>query len=132
MIGAHLGSLEYDVAVLAARLDRYPNFAVDISARLTDLAVQDSAKVREFFIQYQDRLLFGTDVVMGQKPSTMSTADRKTTIEALRTVYQMHFDYFEREQPLLVRERKTHGLGLPAAVLEKFYLTNAKAWYPGL
>ena len=120
------------MTVLAARLDRYPNFAVDISARLVDLAIQDSAKVRDFFIHYQDRLLFGTDVVMGQKPSSMSTAERKAAIESLRAVYQMHFDYFERAQPLLVRERKTHGLGLPPAVLEKFYLTNAKAWYPGL
>ena len=54
------------------RLDRYPNLAVDISARLGDLAFQDSAKVRDFFLAYQDRILFGTDVVMRQRPSTMS------------------------------------------------------------
>ena len=33
IVGAHLGSLEYDVDEVAARFDRYPNFAVDISAR---------------------------------------------------------------------------------------------------
>ncbi|HXF62214.1 MAG TPA: amidohydrolase family protein, partial [Caldilineaceae bacterium] len=34
IVGAHLASLEYDVDEVAARLDRYPNFAVDMSARL--------------------------------------------------------------------------------------------------
>ncbi|CAN5716695.1 hypothetical protein BH10CHL1_BH10CHL1_51400 [soil metagenome] len=132
MIGAHLGSLEWDVDVVAARLDRYPNFAVDISARLTDLVVQDSAKVREFFLKYQDRLLFGTDVVMRQKPSTMNATEKVAALEALHATYQTHFAYLETDQLLVVRGRTTRGLGLPASVLEKFYRTNAQAWYPGL
>ncbi len=132
MIGAHLGSLEWDVDVVAGRLDRYPNFAVDISARLTDLVVQDSAKVREFFLKYQDHLLFGTDVVMRQKPSTMNATDKAAVLDALRATYQSHFAYFETDQPVVVRGRTTRGLRLPASVLEKFYRTNAQAWYPGL
>ncbi|MFN8490463.1 MAG: amidohydrolase family protein [Caldilineaceae bacterium] len=132
MIGAHLGSLEWDVDVLAARLDRYPNFAVDISARLVDLVCQDSDKVREFFIKYQDRLLFGTDVVMRQKPSTMNDVDKAAAIQYLRETYETHFAYFDEEQPVTVRSRTTQGLGLPAAVLEKFYWTNARHWYPGI
>ena len=132
MIGAHLGSLEWDVDVVAARLDRYPNFAVDVSARLIDLVVQDSAKVREFFLNYQDRILFGTDVVMRQKPSTMNATDKAAAIDALRATYQQHFAYFERDEPMVVRGRNTRGLGLPAPVLEKFYRTNAQTWYPGL
>lgn len=132
MIGAHLGSLEYDVAVLAARLDRYPNFAVDISARLTDLVTQDSAKVREFFLKYQDRLLFGTDMVLRQKLSTMNLADKLATIQNLRETYQTHFAYFEQDQPVTVRGYTNQGLNLPAAVLEKFYRTNTQTWYPGV
>ena len=132
MIGAHLGSLEWDVDVVAGRLDRYPNFAVDISARLTDLVIQDSAKVREFFLKYQDRILFGTDVVMRQKPSTMNATDKAAAIDALRATYQQHFAYFERDEPMVVRGRNTRGLGLPAPVLEKFYRTNAQTWYPDL
>jgi predicted TIM-barrel fold metal-dependent hydrolase len=132
MVGAHLGSLEYDVDVLAARLDRYPNFAVDISARLVDLAVQDSGKVRQFCLKYQDRILFGTDVVMRQRPSLMDEAGRTAAIQALRDTYRLHFAYLESDQPLMVRRFATTGLHLPAAVLEKIYVRNAQLWYPGL
>ncbi len=132
MIGAHLGSLEYDVDEVAARLDRYPNFAVDISARLSDLAIQDSAKVREFFINYQDRILFGTDVVMRQSPSTMPPVERDQTLAALRQVYTMHMAYLENRGPVTVRTYQSHGLALPPSVLDKLYVTTAQRWYPGL
>ena len=132
MIGAHLGSLEYDVDEVAARLDRYPNFAVDISARLADLAIQDSAKVRTFFDNYQDRILFGTDVVMRQAPSTLGETERQATLDALRQTYVMHIDYLQRTGPVQVRSYSTEALALPAAVLEQVYRTNALHYYPGL
>ena len=34
IVGAHLGSMEADFKQLADHLDRYPNFAVDIAARM--------------------------------------------------------------------------------------------------
>jgi hypothetical protein len=37
VIGAHLGSMEADVDLVAQRLDRYPNFAVDTAARVPHL-----------------------------------------------------------------------------------------------
>jgi len=132
MIGAHLGSLEYDVDEVAARLDRYPNFAVDISARLSDLAVQDSAKVRDFFITYQDRILFGTDVVMRQAPSQLPATERASVLHALRQTYEMHIAYLEGSGPVQVRDYTTEGLALPADTLDKLYRQNARAWYPQL
>lgn len=132
MIGAHLGSLEYDVAEVATRLDRYPNFAVDISARLSDLAIQDSAKVREFFIKYQDRILFGTDVVMRQAPSTLPAEERAQVLAALRQTYDMHIAYLTHSGPVTVRSYQSEGLALPASVLDKHWRTNAQQWYPGL
>jgi hypothetical protein len=132
MIGAHLASLEYDVAVLAARLERYPNLAVDISARLVDLAIQDSATVREFFIRYQDRILFGTDVVMRQPPSTLAEPERTAVLQSLRDTYQLHFAYLESDRPLTVRGFETVGIQLPQPVLDRLYRDNALAWYPGL
>ena len=131
-IGAHLASLEYDVDVLAATLDRYPNLAVDTSARLYDLVVQDSAKVRDFITKYQDRILFGTDVVMRTPPSAMDPEERAQAIASLRTVYTIHFAYFESKGTVTVREREVQGLGLPQSILEKLYRTNAEQWYPGL
>ena len=57
VIGAHLGSLEHDVDELARRLDRYPNFSVDCSARTADLTRQPPDKVRAFLVRHQDRVL---------------------------------------------------------------------------
>ena len=61
VVGCHLGSLEYDVDELAKRLDKYPNLAVDLSARIVHLQIQPRNKVRAFLVKYQDRLLYGTD-----------------------------------------------------------------------
>ncbi|MDX1285466.1 MAG: amidohydrolase family protein, partial [Draconibacterium sp.] len=65
-IGCHLASLEWSVDVLADWLDKYPNTAVDMAARMGDLFYQtrdNREKVRDFFIKYQDRLLYGTDII---------------------------------------------------------------------
>ena len=64
-IGCHLGSLEWNVDELAKRLDKYPNMAVDMAARICHLQYQsakDRKRVRDFCIKYQDRLLYGTDL----------------------------------------------------------------------
>jgi predicted TIM-barrel fold metal-dependent hydrolase len=132
VVGAHLGSLEYDVKEVARRLDRYPNLAVDMSARLGDLAFQDSDTVREFFLAYPDRVLFGTDLVYRRSQTTMTDDERRAIYANLRATYEMHFAYFEKDGPVSVRGRETRGLNLPAAVLDKFYAANAHAWYPGL
>jgi predicted TIM-barrel fold metal-dependent hydrolase len=132
MVGAHLGSLEFDVDEVAQRLDRYPNFAVDISARLIDLAIQPTEKVRNFFVRYADRVLFGTDVVMRQRPSQMAPEDREDAVERLRKGFETHFAFFNDDKPLMVRDRQTTGLKLPAATLDNFYVNAAQTWYPGL
>ena len=62
-IGCHLGSLEWSLDELAKRLDKYPNMAVDLS-RMTNLQIHtmnDWQKTHDFFIKYQDRLIYGTD-----------------------------------------------------------------------
>jgi hypothetical protein len=136
VVGAHLGSLEFDVDEVAARLDKYPNFAVDISARLIDLALQPTGKVRNFFLRYADRILFGTDVVMRQRPSTMPPEDRTAAINRLRAVYESHFAFFNKGNSMTVPERAinhpTTGLKLPDDILNQFYVETARAWYPGL
>ncbi|MGB6306424.1 MAG: amidohydrolase family protein, partial [Steroidobacteraceae bacterium] len=64
-IGAHLASLEWSVDRIAKFLDAYPNASVDMAARMTQVQYQsksDYAKVRNFLIKYQDRILYGTDL----------------------------------------------------------------------
>ena len=132
VVGAHLGSLEYDVAEIARRLDRYPNFAVDTSARMRDLAVQTPDTVRQFFAAYADRVLFGTDTVARQALSGLSDTERGERLARIEAVYRREFAYYETKDVFVVANREVRGLGLPAAVLNKLYCDNAAAWYPGL
>lgn len=132
VVGAHLGSLEYDVDEVAARLDKFPNFAVDISARLVDLAIQPSDKVRNFFLRYADRILFGTDVVMRERPSAMSPEDRESALTLLRERYENHFAYFNDDKEMTVRNRVTTGINLPSDIAHQFYVKTCRDWYPGL
>lgn len=132
VVGAHLGSLEYDVDEVAARLNQYPNFAVDISARLGDLARQPTAKVAAFFDRYQDRILFGTDVVMRTPPSTLPPEERAAALAPLADTYCTHFAYFDGTAEVNVRGYTARGLGLSPVILDRFYATNAQQWYPGI
>jgi hypothetical protein len=132
VVGAHLGSLEYDTDEVAARFDRYPNFAVDISARLGDLARQPADKVRRFFERYPDRILFGTDVVMRRNLSEMPDEERQRLLDALRATYRTHFAYFETTGEVDIRGHSAQGIGLSQGILDQFYRTTAQQWYPGL
>jgi predicted TIM-barrel fold metal-dependent hydrolase len=132
IVGAHFGSLEYDLDEIAARLKRYPNFVVDISARLGDLAIKDPDKVREFVIEYANRILWGTDVVMRDKPSSLPEAEREQALANLRKTFETYTSYFESTAMVEVRGETARGLGLPTDILEQLYYSNAKAWYPGI
>jgi len=134
IIGAHLGSMEYDVNVIAERFEKYPNFSVDTSARLDDMVIQDSQVVRKFFMKYQDRILFGTDFGMLQPRKTkgLSEQEKEEKFNIYKGRLQDHHKYFGSSQEVTINERTVQGLGLPNEVLEKIYVTNAEKWYPGI
>ena len=46
---------------------RAPNVYVDTAARVPEFGRHPADKVRAFFIQFQDRILFGTDLAIGPK-----------------------------------------------------------------
>ena len=83
-------------------------------------------------MDYQDRILFGTDVVMRRAPSALAPAEGEQVLADLETVYQTHFAYLESTGQVTVRGITNAGLGLPQDVLDKVYHTNALAWYPHL
>jgi predicted amidohydrolase/predicted TIM-barrel fold metal-dependent hydrolase len=127
VVGAHLGSLEWSVDELAERLDRFPGFAVDMSARICHFQVQDHAKVRDFILKYQDRLLYATDIGISDQ------SNMEETIERFRTEWETDWTYFstgnEMESPHV--NGSFHGLDLDENVLRKIYTENAVKWYPG-
>jgi len=59
-IGAQVGCYAKNLDWICPLLDRCPNFYVNIAARLGELGRQPYS-ARRFFIEYQDRILFGTD-----------------------------------------------------------------------
>lgn len=128
LIGAHLGSLEWSVDELAKRLDRYPNFAVDMSARVGDLQVQDRDKVVDFMVKYQDRLLYGTDFIL---TDDMDAVSKLASIEqAWRTDWRFFSTGEVMESPDV--NGSFRGLALEEDVLRKIYHTNAINWLPGI
>jgi predicted TIM-barrel fold metal-dependent hydrolase len=132
VVGAHLGSLEYDVKEVARRLDRYPNFAVDTSARTKDLACQDRETVRAFFEAYADRILFGTDAVIRDSHQAMSEDERETALARMMARYVREFAYYEGDEGMEIAGRTVRGLGLAAEVLDQLYAGNAVRWVPGV
>ena len=131
IVGAHLASLEYDLNEIANRLDRYPNFAVDTSARLYDMTFFPAQDVRDFITKYQDRVLFGTDIVRKWTPESLEEEWKKAE-EVCRTTYARELGFWETAGPVYSRWRDVPGVNLPPDVLERFYVKTAQRWYPGL
>jgi predicted TIM-barrel fold metal-dependent hydrolase len=113
-IGAHMGTLPEELHTVAMWLDIYPNFYVDIDARISDLGRQPRT-ARKFLIQYQDRVLFGTDT----EPNAES--------------YRVYYRFLETDDEYIDPSGGHHlqarwmiyGVYLPDEVLEKIYNKNA-------
>jgi predicted TIM-barrel fold metal-dependent hydrolase len=126
VIGAHLGSMESNVDLVAQRLDRYPNFAVDTAARVPHLTMQPRAKVRAFLIKYQDRVLYGTDT------DIIRRSDVKSSIAEWEKQLAADWRYFSTADTFNYEGHMVKGLQLPLSVLRKLYHDNAVHWIPGL
>lgn len=126
VVGAHLGSMEDDLDGLGERLDRYPNFAVDTAARVVHLVVMPTDRVRAFFLKYQDRIVYGTDLEF-LKDHTSEDA-----VKEWQDQYARDWRYFATRDTFVYDGHKTQGLGLPPDVLRKLYHANAVHWFPGI
>ena len=114
-IGAHVGCYGENLGWVGQMLDDCPNYYIDFSARLGELGRQPYT-ARKFFIQYQDRILFGTDA--------------SPDLDSYRLFYRFletddeYFNYNTSEVPGQGRWY-VHGMYLPDDVLKKIYRENA-------
>jgi hypothetical protein len=128
-VGAHLGSLEYDVDRIAAFLDKYPNANVDTAARMSQVqyqSVRNYDKVRNFFIKYQDRLLYGTDLTLN--PGEAGTDAQKAEFKhSAHESWTQDWRYLATplSQRVEMIKADVPGLALPREVIDKVYYTNA-------
>lgn len=130
-VGAHLGSLEWNVDELAKRLDRFPNIAVEMAARISHLEVQSVKnwqKVHDFIIKYQDRLIYATDHGVDAK-SNFDEVNKDA-----HNVRLSNWEFFTTDHEMTVPDfkEKFKGLKLPKEVVDKIYRTNAEKWFPGI
>jgi len=124
IIGAHFGNFPEDLGRVGEWLDKYPNFYIDVDARLSELGRQPYT-ARRFIIKYQDRIMFGTDGnAMGQP---------------IEDMYRTHWRFLESDDEYfdITKSHKfqarwrVFGLYLPDGVPKKVYQTNALKLIPG-
>lgn len=112
-IACHLANCEYDLSILARLLTKYDNLYADFAARFAEIA-PIPRYMQAFFEEFQDRLVYGTDM----HPEDFMY---ETTFRILQTSDE-HFyavDLTGYHWPL-------HGFGLSDAILKKIYKLNAE------
>ncbi|MBH45406.1 MAG: amidohydrolase [Flavobacteriaceae bacterium] len=115
-INAHLGWMGNDLDRLGAHLDTYPNVFTEIGAVLAELGRQPK-RARLFFIEYQDRILFGKD--------SYRVSEYYTYFRVLETDDE-YFDYYRKRHA----HWKMYGVALPDSILKKLYYKNALRLFP--
>lgn len=128
-VGVHLASLEWSVERISEFLNRYPNASVDLAARLSHLQRQASVerdKVRRFFLQFQDRILYATDMAcQGPQEDSACAAQADET-------WRDDWRFLSSGDTLRSAEFEApfRGLALPRDVIDKIYSGNARRLFP--
>ncbi len=128
IVGVHLASLEHSLEEIGQRLDSYPNFAIDTAARMRDLVRYDRDELRAFFIRYQDRIIYGTD--MSIKPHHNGQKKSEELMARWHRDWNLLAGSKETDVKTLTGDSKYAGLALPESVLRKIYRENALKWFP--
>jgi predicted TIM-barrel fold metal-dependent hydrolase len=118
-VAAHVGECGEYLPRVEQTLRSYPNISIDIGARTAELGRQPYTS-RRFFLEFADRILFGTDLL----PEV--------------SMYRAHYRFLETEDEYF--EYPSHasrqgrwniyGLHLPEDVLRKVYRDNARKLLP--
>jgi hypothetical protein len=133
VIFAHFFFLSAQLPRLADLLDRYPNVHIDLTPGIEmyrNFSV-NIEKTREFFVKYQERILFGTDIgaraLLGNPQTDIQLDESQERVYLIRNFlenpgqFQLHpgsgFLFGDDEMRLC-------GLGLPEAMLHKIYHQN--------
>ncbi len=133
LILAHFLFLWDDLAEARRTLDAHPSIAFDLTPGVHGYMQlgQDAAAARQFFLDYQDRLIYGTDI--GTLPLLNPAADFIVELEAgqpwlVRTFLESDLDIpFPDRIGVTSTEfsvDRLRGIGLPVSALEKIYRLN--------
>lgn len=127
-VAAHIASLEWNLDEVAKRLDQYPNMSIDLSARIAHVqrqSVADYNKVRDFFIKYQDRILYGIDITISEG------GDRFDDVSSgMLRKWKSDWAYLATDSTQNIENISgdIKGLHLPKQVVDKVYYGNANRY----
>lgn len=124
IVGAHFGCAAEELGYVADVMRRNPHYYVDTGARLPQIGRTDAASVRRIFIEHQDRIMFATDLMIGDKLNQWD-------IDYAKRMYQAYLRYFSSDEKAQdhgssYAKWTIDGLGLPPDVVEKIVYSNAK------
>jgi predicted TIM-barrel fold metal-dependent hydrolase len=132
VIFAHFFFLSAQLPRLAGYLDQFPNMCVDLTPgiEMYQSFARAPADVREFFIKYQDRIVYGTDI---GAYALLATPDQGVEAGESASRVQLVRGFLETDGPfwppaggfLFGRQMaRLQGIGLPREALEKIYFRN--------
>ena len=117
-VAAHMGWHTHDLGRLGRMFDEMPNLYAEMGAVLYDIGRQPRA-AHDFFVKYQDRILFGKDSYQPQEyPYYWRVFETRDD----------YFDYYRDYHAFW----KLYGIDLPDDVLKKVYYKNALRITPRL
>ncbi len=117
-VAAHMGWHANDLGRLGKMLTEMSNVYTEVGAVLYDIGRQPRA-MRDFFVQFQDRILFGKDSFQPEEyPYYWRVFETRDD----------YFDYYRGYHAFW----KLYGIDLPDAVLKKVYYQNALRLTPSL
>lgn len=127
--GAHLASMEWNIDEVAKRMDKFPGFKIDLSARMGHVQLQsikDREKVRNFMIRYQDRILYGTDITVNANESNPDARSSQITDR-----WKSNWIYLATDSTQMISniQEPVRGLMLPKATINKIFNDNAERFF---
>jgi hypothetical protein len=129
---AHFFFLSAQLDRLAGYLDRYPNMRVDLTPGIEMFFnfAAEPEKARDFFIQYQDRILYGTDIgaraLLRDRDTGIQKEESLARIEVVRGFLENDGPFKLTHEGFLFggSEASFYGIHLPDSVLDKIYYRN--------
>jgi predicted TIM-barrel fold metal-dependent hydrolase len=132
-VSVHFGANAEDVAWVDAAMGLHPNMWIDLAARIPEIGRHDPDLVQRFFVKYQDRILFATDLSVGEELVLGSGGNGPppTDGDAVE-FFQRHWRWLETRDLHFAHMTPIQGhwtisgIGLPVNVLRKVYFENAE------
>jgi Amidohydrolase len=133
IIFAHFFFLSAQLSRLASYLDRFPNIYIDLTPgiEMYHNFTKDLDAARDFFLKYQDRIIFGTDIgartLLVDPEESIRMNESQSRVFVIRNFLESDKEfYLEADNGFLMGSGKIpfNGIGLPSDVLKKIYAGN--------